>query len=146
MKARRFRKLLLRTVLLHPYPGAVMSGDCRRWKWAGDGNTWRGESFLLLKDDLATGAVPSESKFLGGKSCCLRPGYSCVPAKCPTRLCLQLCPTLWDPIECSPPGSSVHGVLQARILEWVAMPLSRGSSRPRGQTWVSCVAGRFFTL
>ena len=41
---------------------------------------------------------------------------------------LQLCPTLCDPMDCSPPGSSVHGILQARILEWVAMPSSRGSS------------------
>ena len=45
-----------------------------------------------------------------------------------------------------PPGSSVHGILQARILEWVAIPFSRGSSRPRDQTWVSCIAGRFFTI
>ena len=42
----------------------------------------------------------------------------------------QSCPTLCDPLGCSPPGSSVHGILQARILEWVAMPSSRGSSRP----------------
>ena len=51
-------------------------------------------------------------------------------------------------MDCSPPGSSVHGILQARILEWVAMPSSRGSSRPRGWTWVSGVSfnvGRFFT-
>jgi len=41
----------------------------------------------------------------------------------------------------SPPGSSVHGILQARILEWVAIPFSRGSSRPRDQTPVSCIAG-----
>ena len=41
---------------------------------------------------------------------------------------LQLCPDLWDPIDCSLPGSSVHGILQARQLEWVAMPSSRGSS------------------
>ena len=40
----------------------------------------------------------------------------------------QLCPTLYDPMDCSPPGSSVHGILQARILEWVAMPSSRRSS------------------
>ena len=46
----------------------------------------------------------------------------------------------------SPPGSSLHGILQARILEWVVIPLSRGSSQPRDQTWVSCVAGRFFTI
>ena len=54
----------------------------------------------------------------------------------------QSCPTLWDPTDCSPLGSSVCGVLQARILEWVAMPSSRGSSLPRNQTyifWVSCI-------
>ena len=45
---------------------------------------------------------------------------------------LQLCPTLCDPIDYSPPGFSVHGILQERILEWVAMPSSRESSRPRG--------------
>ena len=44
---------------------------------------------------------------------------------------LQLCLTLCDPMDCSPPGSSVHGILQARILEWVAMPTSRGSSGPK---------------
>ena len=47
---------------------------------------------------------------------------------------------LCDPMDCSPPGSSVHGILQARILEWVAMPSSRGSSRPRDWTWVSSVS------
>ena len=43
----------------------------------------------------------------------------------------RLCPTLRDPMDCSPPGSSVHRILQARILEWVAMPTPRGSSQPR---------------
>ena len=61
-------------------------------------------------------------------------------------LIAQLCPTLCDPMDCSPPGSSVHGILQARILEWVAIPFSRGSSRPRDWTWISCIAGRFFTI
>ena len=46
-------------------------------------------------------------------------------------LSLQSCPTLCHPMDCSPPGSSVHGILQARILEWIAVPFSRGSSRPR---------------
>ena len=46
-------------------------------------------------------------------------------------LVAQSCPTLCDPMDCSPPGSSVHGVLQAEILEWVAIPFSRRSSRPR---------------
>ena len=62
-------------------------------------------------------------------------------------LCLvsQLCPTLCYPMDCSPPASSVHGVLQARMLEWATIPFSRGTSRPRDQTWLSCTAGRFFT-
>ena len=55
-------------------------------------------------------------------------------------LVTQSCPTLSDPMGYSLPGSSVHGVLQARILEWVATPLSKGSSRPRDQTQV---LGRF---
>ena len=64
------------------------------------------------------------------------------------RVCLvaQLCLTLYDPMDCSLPGSSVHGDLQARILEWVAMPSSRGSSYSRDQTQVSCIAGGFFTI
>ena len=49
-------------------------------------------------------------------------------------------------MDCSLPGSFVHRILQARILEWVAIPFSRGSSQPRGQTPVSCIAGRFFTI
>src|SRR5574337_612499 len=49
-------------------------------------------------------------------------------------------------MDCSPPGSSVHGILRARILEWVAIPFSRGSSQPRDQTQVSCIAGSFFTI
>ena len=55
---------------------------------------------------------------------------------------LLSCPTLCDPVDCSPSGSSVHGILQARVLEWVAMPSSRGSSQARGWThnyYVSCI-------
>ena len=61
---------------------------------------------------------------------------------------LQLCPTLCNPLDSSPPGSSVHGILQARILEWVVMPSSRGSSQLGNRTCVSlspALAGRFFT-
>ena len=58
----------------------------------------------------------------------------------------QSCPTLCNPVDCSPPGSSVHGILQARILEWVAISFSRGSSRPRDWTQVSCIAGSRFNL
>ena len=56
----------------------------------------------------------------------------------------QSCPTLCDPMDCSPPGSTVHGIFQARVLESVAVSFSRGSSRPRAQTQVLCIAGRCF--
>ena len=49
-------------------------------------------------------------------------------------------------MDCTPPGSSIHGILQARILEWVAISFSRGSSRPRDQTQVFLIAGRRFNL
>ena len=55
-------------------------------------------------------------------------------------LITQSCQTLCNSTNCSLPGSSVHGILQARILEWVAIPFSRGSSRPRDQTQVSCIS------
>ena len=61
--------------------------------------------------------------------------------RCSARLCLTLC----DPMDCSLPGFSVHGIPQARILEWFAISYSRGSSRPRDQTCISCIAGGFFT-
>ena len=57
----------------------------------------------------------------------------------------QSCLTFCDPMDCSLPGSSVHGILQARILERVAIPFSRGSSQPRDGAWVSCTASRIFT-
>ena len=54
----------------------------------------------------------------------------------------QSCPTLCDPKDCCLPGSSVHGIFQARVLEWVAIPFSRVSSRPRDQTQVSCIVSK----
>ena len=67
------------------------------------------------------------------------PSSRCACWVSPVRLCVT-------PMDCSPPGSSVHGILQARILEWVAMPSSKGSPPPRDQTRVSCVSciGRRF--
>ena len=61
-------------------------------------------------------------------------------------LVVQSCPAVCDPMDCSPLVSSVRGILQARILEWVAVSCSMVSSQPRDQTWVSCIAGRFFTI
>ena len=66
-----------------------------------------------------------------------------------TYVCLllsQSCPTLCDPMDCSPPGSSVLEILQARKLEWVAILFSMISPQSRHQTWVFCIAGRFFTM
>ena len=61
-------------------------------------------------------------------------------------LVTQSCLTLCDPMDSSPPGSSVHRILQARIQKWVAIPFSRGSSQPRDWTWVYSIAGRYFTI
>ena len=58
----------------------------------------------------------------------------------------MLCLHSLQPHGCTPPGSSAHGLLQARILDWVAISFPRGSSPPRDQTWVSCIADRFFTI
>ena len=58
----------------------------------------------------------------------------------------QSWPTLCDPMDCSLPGASVHGIFQARILEWVAISFSRGSSQPRDQTQVSHIVGRLFNI
>ena len=57
----------------------------------------------------------------------------------------QSCPTLCNPTDCSPPGSTVHGIFQARMLEWVAISFTSDSSPHRDQTHVSCIAGGFFT-
>ena len=58
----------------------------------------------------------------------------------------QLCLTICDPMNCSLPGSSIHGILQARTLKWVAMSFSMDSSWPGDQTQVSCISCRFFTI
>ena len=77
---------------------------------------------------------------------CPCPGSAPVRAAC---LVTQSCLTPCDPMDCSPPGSSVQEILQATMLEWAAIPFSRGSSQPRDQTCVSCIssiAGRFLTV
>ena len=61
-------------------------------------------------------------------------------------LVAQLCLTLCDPMDSSLLVSFVHGIPQTRILEWIAIPFSRGPPQPRDQTWFSGIAGRFFTI
>ena len=65
---------------------------------------------------------------------------------CVVLVVAQLCLTLCDQMDCISPGSSVHGILQARILGWVTILFFRGSSQPRDQTRVSYIADRFFTI
>ena len=74
-----------------------------------------------------------------------RPYFSSLKFQCLRAKSPQSCPTLCDAMHCSPPGSSFHGILQARILECVAMPSSRGSSQPRDPTRIFCIACGFFT-
>ena len=66
--------------------------------------------------------------------------------KSTVHACAQSCLTLCNPMDCSPPCSSVHGIFQARVSGWVAIPFSRGSSQPRDQTEVSYIGGRLFTI
>ena len=91
---------------------------------------------------------PPTPGFSGGLTPCCSPAHESTTTVYACMLShfhrVQLC----DPMDCSPPGTSVHGILQERILEWVAMSHSRGSSQPRDRTCVSCsscIAGRFFT-
>ena len=87
-----------------------------------------------------TGALPPQPlrtrRILWTFQKCLSPVCCCLVA--------QSCPTLCDPMDCIPPGSSVHGISQVRILEWVATSFSRGSSPPRDQPVSPTLAGRFF--
>ena len=87
---------------------------------------------VLLRWPLPGTALPEALGFPGVSK------GSCLPAK---ESSLTLC----SPVNCSPPGSSIHGISQTGILEWVAISFFRGSSLPRDQTRVSCLAGRFFT-
>ena len=61
-------------------------------------------------------------------------------------LVAQSCPVLCDPMDCSPPGPSDYGILQARTLEWISISFSRGSSQPRDQIHTSCIEGSFSTI
>ena len=72
-------------------------------------------------------------------------GFSMYTAAYVHTQLLQLCLTLWNPGDCSLPGSCIYGILQARILEWVAIPFYSGSSWPREPTCISCIEGWFFS-
>ena len=117
-----------------------------------------GHYYVFLKEEqrrpskcftLSWGGGTGNSLFQGFPRAFLGLEQAGSPQPIPCQFCVlfaQLCLTLCDSMDCSQPGSSIHGVLEARILEWVVIPFSRGSSQPRDQTWVSCSAGRFFTI
>ena len=104
-----------------------------------------GATCVALASDFTSRA--SVSSLEAFKCWCL-PTIAAEFAACVCAKSLQLCPTLCNPMHCNPQDSSIHGILQARLLEWVAMSSSRGTSQPRDRTQVfcgSCTAGRFFT-
>ena len=100
--------------------------------------------------DSAPRSADLNGKEIQGQGTCEHAQLAQLVAQKPThhkgKRSRQSCPTLFCPVDCSPPGFSIHGVLQARLPEWVAFPFSRRSSRPRDRTWVSRIAGRSFTL
>ena len=105
------------------------------------GSSWpRGWTCVSHMSCLAGRFFTTSAPFLSSGRCSSAIAFyhPCMLAKL-----LQLCPTLWDPMDNSPPGSSVHGILQARTLEWVATSSSRGSSWPRDWTFlISCIGRR----
>ena len=121
---------LLFEQLIHVIMEAVMSQDLQG-EWAS------------RKSKRADGFVPVEGQQAQDPG---RADISIQVHVCGRAQLLQLCPTLCSPMDYSLPGSSVHGIFQARVLEWIAISFSRGSSRPRDRTRVSLIVDRCFTI
>ena len=107
---------------------------------------FRGPVFKQIMQDKPIERKWSNSRFPPLKKWKWQEVCYLLPACVCACLIAQSCRTICDPMNSGPPDSSVHGILQARILEWVAIPLSRELPQPRDQTWVSCIAGGFFTV
>ena len=109
---------------------------------------WSGLSYLPPGDLLDTGIKPILLCLLHWQAGSLPlepPGKHFQPL-CTVVPAAQSCPTLCDPTDYRPTGSTVHGILQARILEWLTISFSIGSPEPRDQTQGFCIAGRFFII
>ena len=109
--------------------------NSQKWVWWSKGYKGLFQCLRHIPKMLSKSAVPASS---------LLAIHEC--GKKVEVLVAQQCLTLWDTTDCSPPGSSVHRILQARILEWVAISFSRGSSQTRDGTQDSCIASRFFAI
>jgi len=104
--------------------------------------SWNTLHVVISGQDLRMGSKPSSKDSPNNETMWVTVFYCLSVSVLATQSCLILC----NPMDYSLPGSFVHGILQTRILEWVTIPFSRGSSRPRDWTWVSCITGRFFTV
>ena len=107
----------------------------------GPGNIWITYGWQMVGPDLSSGLLMQGQQPIHQSTLLLFVSETVIVQKV---LVAQSCLTICDP--CSQPGSSVHEIFQARILEWVAIFFSRGASWPRDQTHVSYIAGRFFTI
>ena len=135
-------------------------GSCSRFKETKDINKCK--DILCLKNksqhrlgsSLSSNHIPCKVKrsFTAShllyfcKACLIQTDYTCSRFLFQGLLSAKSCPTLCNPKGYTLPSSSVHGIYQARILKWVAIPFSRGFSQARDQTWVSSIAGRFFSV
>ena len=130
---------------------------CVGYTWVSCGPQWEGsleeelalqymtpqaQNRIRIRSDHIQGWPECPQQESGGPNACWSPGTQW---ECRLHFTAQSCLTLCNTMDCSPPDCFVHGILQARILEWVAMPSTKGSSQPRDQTQVSCIASRFFT-
>ena len=113
------------------------SSQSRDWIWVSCVSNWQVDSFPLAPPlfFILSSIFTWQALFLTIKECSRK-----------KVLVIQSYPTLCDPLGYSPQGSSAHGILQARILEWVAIPSSRRSSQPMDWTQFSCITGRFCLL
>ena len=128
---------------------AFQALDRRRWPWPLCPAQHRSRATRLSLGTAAFGpGWLVATRGVLGTVPCLAASLASHPPDASACLVAQSCPTLCDPMDCSPPGSSVHWILQARILEWVAVPSCRGSSQPGiklASPMSPTVAGRFFT-
>ena len=120
----------------------MASGPITSWQIDGETMETRRDFILgaLISLQIVTTAMKIKRRLLLG-----RKAMTNLESKVES-LVTQSCPTLCDPMDYSLPGSSVHGIFQARVLKWVAISFSRGSSGPRDQTQVSHIVGRRFTV